>query len=553
MFHARHPRVVPAFLLALSLVLLSVSPFSDGAVLVRVEKVQASIPPPDLVARMHVLQEFESAWLVRMADSDVRALADAGVSHVVLQPVAEDEALFVVSSSAPPDLDALKHVGAVWPIDAAATLLVATDENVRERIPTHLRLKRLADASDLTPTFHVAGRSLAVPRARLTALAPGTARIPEMVAQVNTQTISDVILTLQAFQTRFASTATCTAAGNRLLEYFTGMGVAVDLDPFTFGSGVPYQGTNVVATLPGRTAPDQVVVVTGHYDSYSNDALKLAPGADDNASGTAVVVELARVLGKYSFDYTIRFIAFSAEEWGLYGSKHYAQAAKSAGEHIIAVVNLDMVAYTDRLPEDLDLIVNPRSEWVANAFANAAATWAPMPTLKVVNASLTYSDHAPFWDQGYSAVCGIEDANPSNPNYHKTYDTFSTLNMDFATSVARASLATVAMLAQPYVSPAPPALVNVQSQVVGTMFMRARTAYLTWAAVPDAATYNIYRTATSRSGYQRVNRTSVTSTSFADRFLPPDGTYYYVVASVDANGNEGNYSKEVVLAGSTLH
>jgi len=551
MFQPRRPPAARGCLIALSLALLSAWPSSEGSVLVRVDKVQPAAPPPALVASMRVLQEFEQAWLVRMPESDASRLADARVSHAVLQPVGDQDALFVVSTSAAADLEALKAVATVWRIDSAATLLVAKDDNVRERIAPRLHLKRLADASDLELTFRLAGRSAAVPRARATAYAPGTTRIPEMVSLVSAQTIGDTIKALESFQTRFATMPTCEAAGTWLRDSFTAFGLDAERDPFVFGSGVQYPAANVVATLGGRTAPDQVVIVAGHYDSTSNDASRLAPGADDNASGTAAVVELARVLSRYSFDYTIKFIAFSAEEWGLYGSRHYAQAAKSAGERIIGVVNLDMVGYTDRLPEDLDLIVNSRSEWLANTFASAAAAWAPMPTLKVVNASLTYSDHSPFWDQGYSALCGIEDANPSNPNYHRTYDTFSTLNMDFASAVARASLATIAMLAQPFATPAPPSAVTVQSQVLGTMFMRATTAYVTWSAVPGAASYNVYRTTTSRAGYVRTNRTPVTGTSFADRFLPAGVTYYYVVASVDGNGNEGNYSKEIALAATT--
>jgi len=302
-----------------------------------------------------------------------------------------------------------------------------------------------------------------------------------------------------------------------------------------------------VATLPGRTSPDQIVVVGAHYDSTSNDATHLAPGADDNASGTAVVLELARVLGRYSFDFTIKFVAFSAEEWGLYGSKHFAQDARGAGQKIVAAVNLDMIAYADRLPEDLDLIVNAQSEWLANAFVSAAGAYAPLPTLKVVNASFTRSDHAPFWDQGYSAVCGIEDANPSNPNYHKPVDTFSTLNMEFATSVTRASLATIAALAQPFAMPQPPSTVTAGTQVVASLFMRAKTAYVSWTPASGAAAYNVYRGAISRGSYTRVNGTPITGTTFVDRLMPADAVYYYVVTSVDAKGNEGNYSAEAAL------
>jgi hypothetical protein len=549
MIHARRSLIVASCLLSLLLMFLSpAAPLSDGTVLVRVDKLQHTLPPVDLVAQMEVIQEFEHAWLVRMPASVVPRLDEAGVSHDVFEPVPYGEVLFLVSTSNAAELEALKQVGAVWPIDANGSLLVTSDEEVRERVPSHLHLKRLPDRINVTPTFRIAGRSLAVPRATTTGWVRTGSSIPQMVNQVSAQAIADTIMKLESFQTRYASMPSCAAAGSWLFDSFSTLGLFVERDDFTFSS---YNTSNIVATLPGRTSPEQVVIVGAHYDSYSTDPARLAPGADDNGSGTAAVLELARVLSRYSFDFTVKFIAFSAEEWGLYGSKHYAQSARSAGQKILGVVNLDMIGYPDRLPEDLDVIVNANSEWLANAFVSATTTYAPMPTLKVVNASLTYSDHAPFWDQGYSALCGIEDANPTNPNYHKPYDTFSTINIDFETAVARASLAAVATLAQPFVSPQPPVNVKVQGQVIGSLFMRARTGYLSWTAVPGAAAYNVYRSTTSHASYQRINRTPVTAASFADRLLPVDGTYYYVVTSVDGNGNEGNYSQEVTLAGTT--
>ncbi len=547
MIHPRRSLLAASCLLWLLPVLLSpAQPSFDDTVLVRVDKLQRALPPADLVAQMEVIQEFEHVWLVRMPASAVPRLEEAGVSHEVFEPVPYGEVLFLVSTLNQADVEALKQLGAVWPIDAYGSLLVTSDEEVRERVPSHLHLKRLPDRIDTRPTFRIAGRSLAVPRATATTRVRTGWPIAQMVSRVSAQAIADSIKKLESFETRYASMPGCAAAGSWLLDSFSAPGLFVERDDFTFAT---YSTSNIVATLPGRTSPEQVVIVGAHYDSSSNERTRLAPGADDNGSGTAAVLELARVLSQYSFDFTIKFIAFSAEEWGLYGSKHYAQSARSAGEKIIGVVNLDMVGYPNPVPEDLDLIVNGSSEWLASAFANAATAYAPMPTLKVVNPSLTYSDHSPFWDQGYSAVCGIEDASPTNPNYHKTTDTFSTINMDFETAVVRASLATVAVLAQPFVSPQPPADVKVLGQVIGSLFLRARTGYLSWSAAPGAAAYHVHRSTTSRGPYQRVTPTPVTVTAFTDRFLPADGSYYYVVTSVDGNGNEGNYSQEVILAG----
>jgi hypothetical protein len=289
-----------------------------------------------------------------------------------------------------------------------------------------------------------------------------------------------------------------------------------------------------------------VVIVGAHYDSYSTAASTSAPGADDNASGTAAVMEMARVLSGYSFDFTIRLIAFSAEEWGLYGSRHYAQAARLAGEQIVGVVNLDMIGYADGLPEDLDVIVNRPSEWLGDAFLTTSDRYAPMPLVKVVNASFTYSDHSPFWDQGYAALCGIEDAVVHNPYYHKPTDVFETLDMDFAVASTRAALALVAALAQPYDSPEPPASVSVAAYVNRSLFFTSKAARIAWTpSRSQVSGYNVYRAETRHGAYRRINSAPVTSAAFTDRFLNLDATYYYVITSVDAGGKESNYSEEV--------
>ncbi len=520
---------------------------ADGTVLVRIDKRQARVPPSDVVSQMQVVQELDRAWLVRLPVDLVPRLRS--FAHDVFDPSTSGDVLFVVSATTPADIESLQRVGAAWRLDANSCLLVSKTEDVREQVPSHLGLKRLPDSTGLRPTFQRAGMPVAVPRSTGRSARFFLPQIAQMVAEVDSGRLAATIRRLEGFQTRFASTANCEAAANFLFDSFAALPLTTERDPFTFGT---YAATNIVATLPGRTSPEQVVLVTAHYDSYSSNAAIQAPGADDNASGTAVVVELARVLSSRPFDFTIKFVAFSAEEFGLYGSRHYAQSARSAGEKIIGVVNLDMVGYVDVAPEDLDLIVNQKSTWLANTYVASVEAYAPMPTRQVVNASLTYSDHAPFWDQGYSALCGIEDYNTPNPNYHKPSDTFATLNMEFETSVARAALATVASLAQPVSWPPAPGNLTAQAQTHSSLFIRARNATLTWSPSSGAASYNVYRSVaphgaygTSVRSYQYVGHTA--GTSYTDRFLTLGTTYYYVVTAVDGSGAEGNYSAEVVV------
>jgi hypothetical protein len=367
-------------------------------------------------------------------------------------------------------------------------------------------------------------------------------RVPQMVSEVSTPAVMATIQQLESFQTRYLSTPNLEAAGEYLYSAFSALGLQVERDPFSAGG---YGTNNIVATLPGKTDPAIVLIVGAHYDSNSDNPLVLAPGADDNASGTAVVLELARVLRNYQFDFTVKFVAFSAEEQWCLGSDHYASSAKLREEKILGAVALDQIGYVDREPSDLALLVNGASEWLANAFADAASRYAPLPTQRL---ALGSADHAPFWFHGYSAI-GACAAKTVHPHYHKTTDTSSTLNTAFLGGVARATLATVATLAQPVSNPAPPVNVGVSSpRVVRGLFLRAMIGSVSWTPTSNqVASYNVYRSTQPHGAYQRINRSPVAGTSFVDRTIPAGWTFYYVVRAVDASGAESNASAPAML------
>jgi hypothetical protein len=257
-------------------------------------------------------------------------------------------------------------------------------------------------------------------------------------------------------------------------------------------------------------------------------------------------MEASRVLAPYSFDFTVKFICFSAEEWGLYGSRDYALDAAQRGEDIIAVLNLDMIAYTDILPEDLDIISNPDSEWLADRFISTSNIYTLLDISKTVDSSIIWSDHSPFWDRGYSAILGIEDIPLQNPYYHTTGDTIDKLNLDFTTLVVKAALAVASDLAQPVSTLRAPAGLNSHSQINSSLFSSRKTVYLSWDSNQDpVAGYNIYRTTTSRMNYQKINSSLVVQTDYVDRDLDADTRYFYVITAVDNQSDESNYSKQV--------
>jgi hypothetical protein len=108
-----------------------------------------------------------------------------------------------------------------------------------------------------------------------------------------------------------------------------------------------------------------------------------------------------------------------------------------------------MIAYTDVLPEDLDLFANEASAWLVYRFMLCAKQYVALDLSAALNPDVRASDHSPFWDQGYSAVLAIEDYPVKNPYYHKTTDVLATLNLDFAATVTKLVLAVAAGIAQP--------------------------------------------------------------------------------------------------------
>lgn len=206
---------------------------------------------------------------------------------------------------------------------------------------------------------------------------------------------------------------------------------------------------NVIGELPGVVSPDSVVIICGHLDDMPSGPL--APGADDNASGTVGVLVAADILIQYSWRYTIRFALWTGEEQGLLGSHYYAQRCYSLSEPIVGVLNLDMIAHnTVGSGWDIDIHANESmSETLdlAQLFADVVGAYGLGVNPQIVPDGIGASDHASFWDYGYSAVLGIEDLADFNPNYHTTSDLLPNLDMKFYVEFVKASVATCAHMA----------------------------------------------------------------------------------------------------------
>lgn len=238
-------------------------------------------------------------------------------------------------------------------------------------------------------------------------------------------------------------------------------------------NGRPFR--NVIASRCGLLSPHERVIVLAHYDTVAG-----SPGADDNASGVAVLLEIAWLLAHSRFERTVHFIGVSLEEnekdddadSGTRGSRALATHARENGWDIEGVVVLESVAYAEDscvqayppgiaipVPEYGNFVAvlgNERSSELIDAFVRAVERYKvalPHVVLAVPgNGELLpdsrRSDHASFWDEGFRAVMVTDTTNFRNPNYHRPTDTLATLNLEFAAKVCSATTGVVLEMAR---------------------------------------------------------------------------------------------------------
>ncbi len=247
------------------------------------------------------------------------------------------------------------------------------------------------------------------------------------------------------------------------------------------GTILEYPAENIVGVLPGTGRLSGCYVICAHYDAIASNSFPYphteppwfwwcenpAPGADDNATGVATVLEAARALSGVSFPFDIRFVLLSGEELGLLGSAAYADSVagyRAAADSFAAppdtiygVLNVDMIAHKRELehPDTCHIVTNPGSVWLANWIVDTADSLYvdlfPEFEARRIDQALGYSDHASFWRRDYDAIIAIEHYNPRrrNTNYHTIDDVLSTLFPSQLVKTARMVTGAVARLADP--------------------------------------------------------------------------------------------------------
>ena len=416
--------------------------------------------------------------------------------------------------------------------------------------------------------------------------------ISSMVEEVSADSIKDHIAKMVGFGTRHSlSDTVSTTSGigaarrwvaSKFLQFRaqSGADMSVELDPFVIEGGssgrVPYTVTmkNVVATLKGTNPSDnRVILISGHLDSRNSDALdsvNTAPGANDDASGVAVVLELARILSQHQFPCTLIFMAVQGEEQGLLGARHMAVKMREADVNLIAMLNNDIVGNsvasetgdktnkTIRIFSEMIPAVESEQE-TRNRSAMKSENDSPSRQLAryakeigenylskfsaTINMRpdrfLRGGDHTPFLQNGYAAVRFTE----FNENYTQQHqnireedgiefgDKLKFVDFDYAANVAKLNLATMASLA---LAPAAP-------QNVAMLVNLSNITNLSWEAPavgPQPKGYNVL----IRETYQPLWEKKIFIEDSKAELPYSKDNYFFAVQSV---GKDGHVSQAV--------
>ncbi|MEL7645304.1 MAG: M20/M25/M40 family metallo-hydrolase [Anaerolineaceae bacterium] len=293
---------------------------------------------------------------------------------------------------------------------------------------------------------------------------------------------------------------------------------------------------NKVVTIPGHGAhANELVLMTAHMDSTSSAVTTNAPGAEDNASGIAALMEAARLFRFYKFDRTIKLIFFTGEEQGLLGSEAYVDDFPAEMDNIVGVVNLDMFGYDADNDRCFELHVGTRadSNLVGGCFTDVIANYDLNLTYDyVTTGAIPYSDHASFW---YAQVGAIEVLENSfyhssggcggvvddNPYYHTINDRIAHMNLPVTLAIAQGGIGTTASLAGTLGS-------CFASEPVVTAVPQVESILLNWDALEGANVYQVYRSAAGCDGSYSLLAESA-SPGYEDVDVSFGVEYYYKV------------------------
>jgi hypothetical protein len=411
-----------------------------------------------------------------------------------------------------------RAVAAVAPVllDDRGCLLIQLDDSGLDAVR---RIGAQAVGIPETPRRLTRPAPVSVPRA----LRPDSL-IQRIVNRVSADSVRAQIQRLVDFRTRYTDTDSCRSAERYIRDYFAHLGLdSVALSPYTVGGDTYY---NPVGMIRGTIAPERLVIVCGHLDCESEDHFNYAPGAEDNASGTAMAMEAARVLAGEEFETSVMFVGFSGEEQGLWGSFRFVQQLYAAGRPVVGALNFDMIAWPGG-----QFGVTLHCDSLSEPLAEFEARMAGLHTLLdcAVTQQSYGSDQLAFMYFGYPATAGAEYGD-FYPWYHTTADTMGNLNFGLAAEVAKMAAATAAALGS---APAQPADFTLRDAGSGGT-LRAG-----WqpSPSPDVERYKVLWG--TEPGRYDDSADAGGALSHNIGGLQNGTRYYATVVAIDSGGNEG--------------
>lgn len=382
--------------------------------------------------------------------------------------------------------------------------------------------------------------------------------VQSLVDAVSQQQLMGYVQTLEGFGTRnvFSSTDNPAfgigAARQWIYNEFTRVGngrLRVEFQEFPLNYG-GYVATpaNVIATLPGTSGSNKVIVVMAHYDNRAFEVVDgetLSPGANDNASGVGLLLESARLLSSRQWHTTIVFVALAAEEQGTYGASHFVQEAFLGGADIIAAINYDAVGGREGISQSVrlfapNLLQSPSGE-LARFYEYIGGLYLPRFPVKVIDAldrDGRYGDHREFVNAGMPGVRVIEsEEDPDLLN--SKMDTWDRIDYNYLQQVVRLNVAVVANLAGvPLATELP--LITARD-VPGEYQIR-------WRVHDDVAGYGIvFRPITEESypPFRFVRAREAGNVVLTG--LNPNVTYGVSMTTLDEYGRLGDFTPEVIV------
>jgi hypothetical protein len=268
--------------------------------------------------------------------------------------------------------------------------------------------------------------------------------IIDLINKIDENLVYNYLQKLVSYGPRRTGTLNCSRAAVFLYQEFKNLGLKPEIHRWEFQG---FKSSNIIGTIEGNDpSNDAIIIMSAHYDTT-----KGSPGANDDGSGVAAILAIANILSKCSFDHTIRFIAFSGEEVGTYGSFCYARDAYRRGDNIYAVLNIDIIGWaeTEYGGNILRFSYADRSKWIAEFANDISEKYNDILDMWIEEIpNYRGADHQAFIDYGYDGVWIVEH---DGGKYCNTpFDNLTYIN---ATYMARATKLLLAILVEMAIKP----------------------------------------------------------------------------------------------------